>query len=60
MYLLDKLSDTTNRDWALVDTMFTKYIEDIDNSVQCSIYTDVSGHFPVAHVDTVIKVIKMK
>ena len=35
----------------LIDNIFTNCYTDLENSFQCLIYTDITDHFPIIHVD---------
>ena len=41
----------------LIDNIFTNCYSNIDNTLQCLIYTDVSDHFPIVHVDFGMKLL---
>ena len=40
-----------------IDNIFTNCYSNIDNTLQCLIYTDVSDHFPIVHVDFGMKLL---
>ena len=50
----------TENSATLIDNIFINHSDNLDNSFQCIIYTDVSDHFPVIHIDTAMKLIKTK
>ena len=41
----------------LIDNVFINCYSNIDNTFQCLIYTDVSDHFPILHVDFGMKLL---
>ena len=42
----------------LIDNIFTNCYSNIDNTFQCLIYTDVTDHFPIIHVDFGMKLLE--
>ena len=40
----------------LIDNIFTNSYSDIENTFQCLIYTDITDHYPIVHIDFNIQV----
>ena len=58
--LINRPTRITDNSATLIVNIFTNHYDNLDNSVQCIIYTDVSDHFPVIHIDTAMKLLKLK
>ena len=56
--LINRPTRITENSATSIDNIFTNHYVNLDNSFQCVIYTDVSDHFPVIHIDTAMKLIK--
>ena len=53
--LINRPTRVTNRSATLIDNIFTNCFANIKNTFQCIIYTDVSDHFPIVHIDYEMK-----
>ena len=49
--LINRPTRVTKNSATLIDNIFTTCYCNIENTFQCLIYTDVSDHFPVVHID---------
>ena len=49
--LINRPTRVTKNSATLIDNIFTNCYCNIENTFQCLIYTDVSDHFPVVHID---------
>ena len=55
--LINRPTRVAKESATLIDNIFTNCYSNIDNTLQCLIYTDVSDHFPIVHVDFGMKLL---
>ena len=53
--LINRPTRVTTNSATLIDNIFTNCYGNIENTFQCLIYTDVSDHFPIVHIDSEMK-----
>ena len=53
--LINRLTRVTTNFATLIDNIFPNCYGNIENTIQCLIYTDVSDHFPIVHIDSEMK-----
>ena len=49
--LIDRPTRVKQQSATLIDNIFTSSYLNIENTIQCIIYTDITDHFPIIHVD---------
>ena len=57
MSLINRPTRVAKDSATLIDNIFTNCYSNIDNTFQCLIYTDVTDHFPIIHVDFGMKLL---
>ena len=57
MSLINRPTRVAKDSATLIDNIFTNCYSNIDNIFQCLIYTDVTDHFPIIHVDFGMKLL---
>ena len=53
--LINRPTRVTKNSATLIDNIFTNCYCNIEHTFQCLIYTDVSDHFPIVHIDFEMK-----
>ena len=53
--LINRPTRVTKKSATLIDNIFTNCYCNIEHTFQCLIYTDVSDHFPIVHIDFEMK-----
>ena len=53
--LINRPTRVTQQSATLIDNIFTNCYLNIENTFQCIIYTDITDHFPIVHVDYEMK-----
>ena len=49
--LINKPTRVKKHSAKLIDNIFTNSLCDMGNTIQGIIYTEISGHFPIIHID---------
>ena len=49
--LINKPTRVKQQSATLIDNIFTNSLSDMDHTIQGIIYSDISDHFPVIHID---------